>query len=797
VSGAVPAAPSGNLPARFNSLVSPRNSSIPAANFDEQLGMTFTQNFSVLSYNVTAVKQQDLYGYGPAYLLNGLSNLGTWYQVGISWDWPFLNGGHASGFGFNFEVFSLNGSSIFPQNAGGLVNFSGSVNPGDNVGLSLMFSGANVTMQAVDWETKAVASVGYSSFGANQFVGSPHSISNVKGFFTGLMTEQYHVSQFNGSERKVTYSGLNVSSAWMWVDEFNANTSSVLFFGSTPTPVSYISNPNEFRDFFYKGSTLISDAYEFITGTSGSILLTASYSEIGGSSSAAPKFTYVANGSIESVDLGTSPTTYLVDNGSTWGVSVNIPGQSSGERWTTSDTTSGVATGLNPIKIVYYHQYLETFSFTVMGGGSGFESPNLTFVNYGRSNAIILGNERLGIWIDAGSTWNASNPLGGSTSQERWLSKNAFGSSVASQNISMEYIHQNLIAVGFSVVGGGSGFTAPQIMSRSLNGTVNATLSTAPVAIWLNSGAQWRVNSILQGSTTTQRWETLSTAGVVNFSRISPAYYHQSLVSLGYAITGGGSGFTPPRINLTTFGQRLNIPLNSSVWVDYGSSYFCPQMLEGANNVQRWIGNSTNGAILSQSSITASYQTQYFVEVEQQATGGGNVAPVSGWYNASTVLSLSATSDPGWKFINWIGTGPEPYSGNSSSKSLILNSPITEVATFFPGFTISSGQGGSVTYSFNGKVGTISSGGSATIFVPPLTEVSLSAPSSSLFDLFTTWQGVINSGRESITVQVDSPQTIRATFGFNYLIVLVVVIAVVLALTAGVLSILKRYRSKK
>jgi hypothetical protein len=776
-------------------LAAPGNSSIPVANFDEQLGLTFTQNFSDLSNNVTAVKQQDLYGYGPAYLLNGLSNLGYWYQVGISWDWPFLSGGHASGFGFNFEVFSFNGSSIFPQSAGGLVNFSGSVNPGDNVELSLMFNGANVTMQAVDWDTKAVASVGYSSFGANHFVGSPHSISNIKGFFTGLMTEQYHVSQFNGSERKVTYSGLNISSAWMWVDEFNANTSAVIFFGSTP--VSYVSNPGDFRDFFYRGSTLISNAYEFITGTSGSVLLTASYSEIGGESSIVPKFTYVANGSIESVDLGTSPTTYLADNGSTWGVSVNIPGQSSGERWTTPDTTSGVATGLNPIKIVYYHQYLEIFSFSILGGGSGFESPNLTFVNYGTSNAIILGNEGLGIWMDAGSAWNASSLLSGSSSQERWVSNDSIGTAISSQNVSMDYVHQNLIAVGFSMVGGGSGFTAPHIVSRSLNGTVNATLSTAPVAIWLNSGAQWRVNSILEGSTASQRWETPVSAGVVNLSDIFPAYYHQSFVSLFYAILDGGTGFTPPRINLTMFGERLNIALNSSVWVDYGTPYNYPQMLEGSNNVQRWIGNSVDGMILSQGSITARYQTQYFVNIEEPSIEGGNVGPISGWYNASSLLRLTAMSDPGWKFVGWVGNGTASYSGNVSNTSVTLNSPVSEVAAFYPGLTISSSQGGSVDYSFSGKVGTVGSGDTATIFVPPLTEISLSAPSSSFLDLFTSWQGAINSGRESVTIQVNSPQTIRATFGFNYLIDILVAIAVALALTASILSILKRYKSKK
>ena len=49
-------------------------SPLPVANYDEQLGITFTQNFASLAYNVTAVPQIDSNGYGPAYLLNGLSN---------------------------------------------------------------------------------------------------------------------------------------------------------------------------------------------------------------------------------------------------------------------------------------------------------------------------------------------------------------------------------------------------------------------------------------------------------------------------------------------------------------------------------------------------------------------------------------------------------------------------------------------------------------------------------------------------------------------------------------------------
>ena len=43
----------------------------------EQLGTAFTQDFSFLSHNLTAVAQTDASsGYGPAYLLNGLTYIG-------------------------------------------------------------------------------------------------------------------------------------------------------------------------------------------------------------------------------------------------------------------------------------------------------------------------------------------------------------------------------------------------------------------------------------------------------------------------------------------------------------------------------------------------------------------------------------------------------------------------------------------------------------------------------------------------------------------------------------------------
>jgi hypothetical protein len=115
-------------------------SSPPPPTYDEQLAMTFTQTFTSLEYTFTAVPQVDSYGYGPAYLLNGLSNDGYWYQVGLSYDWPYQSGGYSSGFNFSYEVWDSSKNSVYPTNGLGLETFSGTVNPGDLVTLELYFN---------------------------------------------------------------------------------------------------------------------------------------------------------------------------------------------------------------------------------------------------------------------------------------------------------------------------------------------------------------------------------------------------------------------------------------------------------------------------------------------------------------------------------------------------------------------------------------------------------------------------------------------------------------------------------
>ena len=233
--------------------------------FDEQVGITFTQDFSALAFNVTVESFTDPNGVGPAFLLNGLTNLGYWYQVGVSYDWPLYNGGYNSGFNMNYEVFDPYNNSIDPAVGGGLQNFDALIFSNDTVLLGLTFSSGNVLMTARDWQTGASALQSYPAYG-NRFIGLQSKLANKSGYFTGLMTEHYHSYPYRGTGQPVVYTdtGTHLSSAWMWMDEWNTNTRETVFRSNTTLPVQLSTSTAYY--FSSNGTAEVATAYGLITG---------------------------------------------------------------------------------------------------------------------------------------------------------------------------------------------------------------------------------------------------------------------------------------------------------------------------------------------------------------------------------------------------------------------------------------------------------------------------------------------------------------------------------------------------
>jgi hypothetical protein len=209
--------------------------------------------------------------------------------------------------------------------------------------------------------------------------------------------------------------------------------------------------------------------------------LTVSYGVVGGSGlSTAPTLNYMQSGVAETYTLTTSAVEVAADYGSSWSVTPNPLGGSSGsERWQSSLPLSGTVSN-QTILFTFYHQYLESLSYSVLGGGSGYSAPVFTAYQFGSPVPETLTTTPAAYWYDSGSSWTITNPLSGSSSSEQWAtSQSTSGSFSSSQSLVFSYQHQYLLTMQVSPSGAGS--TSPA------SGWQNAG-STVPISESPNSG---------------------------------------------------------------------------------------------------------------------------------------------------------------------------------------------------------------------------------------------------------------------------------------------------------------------
>src|SRR6185369_274729 len=93
-----------------------------------------------------------------------------------------------------------------------------------------------------------------------------------------------------------------------------------------------------------------------------------------------------------------------------------------------------------------------------------------------------------------------------------------------------------------------------------------------------------------------------------------------------------------------------------------------------------WSAWSDGGAIshtvrpTSSTMLDASFTTQYMLTMNTGA--GGTVSPASGFQNAGSVVSISATSSVGQTFTGWAGRGTGSYAGRNNPAAVTMKGPI-------------------------------------------------------------------------------------------------------------------------
>jgi hypothetical protein len=735
LSGRAPIAASMGLAASQSHPLAP---GFLAPNYDEQIGTTFTQDFTSLAYNVTAVAQTDTNGYGPGYLLNGVTGADYWYQVGISFHWPLSEGTYFPTFGFAYEVFSSSGKTVFPTNGGaGLDDFSGPVHSGDSVLLSLSFAGGDVVMLAKDWNTGATANATYTSNGSTSFVGEKTEGGNSQGFFTGLMTEWYHVDQYSGNEQQVTYSSRTVtlSSAWMWIDEFNSQTpSSPLFVDETPNPVTLTSNT--LVPFSAGGATSYLSAHQFITGQFSANSSTEVNLVPATDKTTFPNFTasYTSAGQQRNLTISGGTSVVQADPGTSVTISIN-QGSNPLEKWVFNDksaTQVSFQAGTNAT-YAFYELVQESLTYQVANAGSGQQGPS-PVLTYEQPPPTIsaqvslvqatqpIGTSPVEIFAVVGAQASVNGTL--SEGQGSRLATSEQNFTVTAPNSipsPIQFYHQVQVSVGYSVQGGGTPSQSPEFSSTSFGSPLS-----------------------------------------VQVSRFAP----------------------------------------SPVWVDYGSSFAFTNPLNGSSSTERWSAaapdQSRPSAITSPENLNETYSHQYYVILGVNVPSAGTTSKQSGWFNAGSDLNATATPSQGWKFEQWTGSGDGAYTGPSQSIAVRVSSPLTENATFYVQLAIAADAGESISYKTNSETGTVQPGTTKTLYLPPAARVTLNATPSAFVYTFNSWQGAAlpNSTRPSVGLVVNSPTRVTGTSTFSYVGAVAVLAAAITIVLVASLFIRGRRRSR-
>lgn len=330
---------------------------------------------------------------------------------------------------------------------------------------------------------------------------------------------------------------------------------------------------------------------------------------------------------------------------------INLSGTSLGsnglERWCFVENCSDLSISIDngtSATYRYYDMLSQAVSDSIIDGGS----PSLTAsvivapvipsgVDQPQFASISLSSIPETVWVLRGTEFNVTTPINGVlgerwlTTTASWIINNAF---VIPTPIT--YYHQYLTTFSDQIVGGGAGFSPPLVTFSFLGQSLPATLSEN---VWADATG-YQYSAQLSGSSSNERWVTLSPAGSVSSpSIVSPIYYHQYNVSVVYSVSGGGAP-QPPIFTSTQYGLSVSLSAElqpSTMWLDGGSQFAIVNPLVGSTLVERWqTPTATVQSIQAASSFSFAYYHQYYLQAD-----GGSTEPVgSGWYDSGSQIPL-------------------------------------------------------------------------------------------------------------------------------------------------------------
>ncbi len=317
-------------------------------------------------------------------------------------------------------------------------------------------------------------------------------------------------------------------------------------------------------------------------------------------------------------------------------------------------------------------------------------------------------------------------------------------------------------------VGSVGGFAGTVSLSASVSPATGLTCSLSPAQVTGSGESTLNCTGSAAGGytvTVTGTNGTLTHSTPLSFTVNGPVNF-----TLSFAVVGGGSGYAAPIVTYVQGGSTKTAVLTASATTftpDANSLWSVTNPLPGSSTTERWQSSQlTSGAAAAALTTVFTFARQYHLAVQVNDAAGGTVTGSSGWHNATASTSLVAAASPGWQFHGWMGSGTGSYSGNSTTAILAMDSPVNETAVFYAGLTLTAIGGGTLEYAFGVTSGSVPAGGTAAIYVPPGTNVTLRA-SPSLFSQLEGWSGSAAGTSSTLVLVVSAPRSVTGTFGVS------------------------------
>ena len=473
-------------------------------------------------------------------------------------------------------------------------------------------------------------------------------------------------------------------------------------FGANPVPLEFMGTPDNVSLSFsmstppgFYNITLTANASDAIDTANyelhvqKAVVLTVEFSTSDGTYGSSPSFNYTYNGADESISLTQTPQMVYADNGSKWSVENEFNESNPGERWITNQTTDGIVNNSQTIDFSFYHQYQVTFGYSVVGDTTPDTAPVVNYSSFGTTANIGLNGTGSTLWVDSLSTYSYTPSIFSNESLlARWAAgSNQTGEITNSTSVVAQDHLQYLVMAGYGVLGGGSGFSAPNATFQNLGSNVNTTLQSQPKAYWVDTNSTWSYPKILSGSTTKERWiSTNSTVSVSVDSPLSISLNYQNQYFVSVSSISPSAGQVDPRSGWFNSGETIAFSASAnSGWKFTGWTSSGTVASNGTVVVDSPINETAQfdaGLVLSAS---PGGQLIYNVGSAQGTISGGSSQTM--YVVPGTMVFLSASpSSTLYSFGKW-SIGSDTAS-SSASYSVSVSTPTSITAYFGPNYLI-------------------------------------------------------------------------------------------------------------